>query len=162
MTERADLADSGHLLPAPSYTDDDYRRLHAQLVDTQEKLSIVRESFAEATAKIVEVTRERDEATADLRQAQEELAEIEDVAELATASAEAAEAKLAITTEAAGRVTEDLFEAEPNIGYPTAEPNLRQIIYKYYEPHFGPSEAESLMLKYIAALPHMPAGRWQK
>ncbi|NNM75010.1 hypothetical protein [Enterovirga aerilata] len=47
---------------------------------------------------------------------------------------------------------EALFDVEPDLGAATLEPSLRQIIYKYYEPHFGPSEAETLMHRYVDAL----------
>lgn len=43
------------------------------------------------------------------------------------------------------------WDYEPNIGASTAEPSIREIIFKYYMAHFSRDEALALTDKYLGA-----------
>jgi hypothetical protein len=45
---------------------------------------------------------------------------------------------------------DNLFDKEPHFdGITTAEPSLREILFRYYQPHFGTTQAVQMTEQYI-------------
>lgn len=51
-----------------------------------------------------------------------------------------------------GLLSVGLFDREPNTGYPTAEPSLRDIVFRYYRAHFEADAARAFTDLYFTKL----------